>query len=174
MQKIFFSIYFILFLILPEVIFAQKVERKKANVATKEWRYELECIGVGSQGTYLVKVWSYSKNQNVAIEQAKKNAVHGVVFKGYAGTGQKCPSQPALAPQVGVENQFESFFSKFFADGGDYMKYISVSGDGATGANDVEKVGKQYKIGVIVSVMKDALRKDLEAAGVIKGLSSGF
>jgi hypothetical protein len=38
----------------------------------------------------------------------------------------------------------------------------------------VIKIGKEYKIGVIVSVQKDYLRKDLEAAGVIKGLSSGF
>jgi len=36
------------------------------------------------------------------------------------------------------------------------------------------KVGKEYKIGVVVSVSKDQLRKDLEAAGIIKGLSSGF
>jgi hypothetical protein len=172
MKKLFLSLSLII--LLYSINFAQPVQRNKAEVATKEWRYELECMGVGSQGSYLVKVWSYSKNSKVAIEQAKKNAVHGVVFKGYAGTGQKCPSQQALAPQVGVEDQFEAFFDRFFANGGDYMKYVSVSGDGVPGVNDVEKVGKQYKIGIVVSVMKDALRKDLEAAGVIKGLSSGF
>jgi hypothetical protein len=161
-------------LMLFALSFAQPIQRNKAETATKEWRYELECVGVGTQGSYLVKVWSYSKNAKVAIEQAKKNAVHGIVFKGYAGSGQKCPSQRALVTQVGAEDQFEPFFSKFFADGGDYMKYISVSGDGAPGAGDVVKVGKEYKIGIVVSVMKDALRKDLEAAGVVRGLSSGF
>ena len=54
------------------------------------------------------------------------------------------------------------------------MKYVSESGDGNVDAGDRVKVGKEYKIGVLVSVSKDALRKDLEAAGIIKGLSSGF
>jgi hypothetical protein len=171
-KKIFFFLVFIF--VLQVVTFSQIIQRKKADITTKEWRYELECVGVGSQGTYLVKVWSYSKSAKIAIEQAKKNAVHGIVFKGFAGTGQKCPGQQALAPQVGVEDQFESFFDSFFANGGDYMKYVSVSGDGVPGPDDVEKVGKEYKIGIVVSVMKDALRKDLEAAGVIKGLSAGF
>ncbi len=164
----------VIFLLLGFIATAQPIQRNKAEVATKEWRYELECAGVGTQGSYLVKVWSYSKNAKVAKEQAKKNAVHGIVFKGYAGSGQKCPSQKAMSSQVNVEDQFESFFNKFFADGGDYMKYVSVSGDGVPKAGDVQKVGKEYKVGIIVSVMKDALRKDLEAAGVIKGLSSGF
>jgi hypothetical protein len=161
-------------LLLCTLSFAQPIQRNKAETATKEWRYELECVGVGTQGSYLVKVWSYSKNAKVANEQSKKNAVHGIVFKGYAGSGQKCPSQRALTTQVGVEDQFESFFNKFFADGGDYMKYVSISGDGIPKAGDVQKVGKEYKVGIIVSVMKDALRKDLEAAGVVRGLSSGF
>ena len=37
------------------------------------------------------------------------------------------------------------------------------------------KVGKnEYKVGVVISVSKDLLRKDLEAAGIIKGLGAGF
>ena len=62
----------------------------------------------------------------------------------------------------------------FFEDGGKYMKYVSVSTDGQISADDRKKVGKEYKVGIVISVMKDALRKDLESAGVIKGLSSGF
>lgn len=54
------------------------------------------------------------------------------------------------------------------------MKYVSVSTDGQISADDRKKVGKEYKVGIVISVMKDALRKDLESAGVIKGLSSGF
>ena len=54
------------------------------------------------------------------------------------------------------------------------MKFVSASGDGNIAAGDRVKVGKEYKIGIVVSVMKDQLRKDLEAAGIVKGLSSGF
>jgi hypothetical protein len=149
--------------------------RKKANKDTQQWRYEIECMGTGVQGTYLIKVWSYSKKPDVAIEQAKKNAVHGIIFKGYAGSKNGCTSQKPLARNPNLEQEQESFFKSFFADGGKYMKFVSFASDAAVGTGDILKVGKkQYKIGVVVSVKKDELRKDLEIAGIIKGLSSGF
>ena len=152
---------------------AQKGKKKKADKQTAEWRYELQGMGTGSSGTYLVKVWSYSKNANVAMEQAKKNAIHGVIFKGFSDVkgGQ---SQKPLARDPNVEQEKADFFKDYFADGGKYMKFVSVTNDGAVAAGDRIKVGKEYKVGVIVSVSKEALRKDLEAAGIIKGLSSGF
>lgn len=154
---------------------ANSQARRKAEKDTKQWRYEIECMGTGVQGTYLVKVWSYSKKPKVAIEQAKKNAVHGIVFKGFAGGAKGCSTQKPLARDANLEQEKEGFFNDFFADGGKYMKFVSLSGDGAVGAGDRLKVSKkEYKVGVIVSVRKDALRKDLEAAGIIKGLASGF
>ena len=147
--------------------------RKKADKDTKIWRYEIEAAGVGTQGSYLIKVWSYSKNPKAAIEQAKKNAVHGVVFKGFSGK-QGVPGQKALASNPNIEQDRKDFFDDFFADNGKYMKYVTESGDGSIASEDRLKAGKEYKIGIVVSVNVDALRKDLEAAGVIKGLSSGF
>jgi len=161
-----------LFLLITTVSFAQA--RKKADRDTKEWRYEIECAGIGKEGTYLIKVWSYSKKKNVAIEQCMKNAVHGVLFKGFAGRGQGCTSQKALANSPNIEEEKADFFDEFFADGGKFMKYVSDAGDGNVSADDRLKVGNEYKMGVLVVVNKDALRKDLEAAGIIRGLSSGF
>ncbi len=149
--------------------------RKKADKETIQWRYEIECVGTGTQGTYLIKVWSYSKKPHVALEQAKKNSIHGVIFKGFAGGGQGCSSQKPLARNPNIEQEKAVFFKDFFADGGKYMKFVSSSTDGAVGAGDVLKVGKnEYKVGLVVSVQKDLLRKDLEAAGIIRGLASGF
>lgn len=147
--------------------------RKKADKDTENWRYEIECAGVGTQGTYLIKSWSYSKKPNVALEQAKKNAVHGVVFKGFAGK-QGVPGQKALASNPNIEQEKAEFFKDFFADNSKYMKYVNVSGDGSVAAGDRMKVGKEYKVGVVVSVNVSALRTDLEQAGIIKSLGSGF
>lgn len=142
--------------------------KNKADADTKQWRYEIECEGNGSQGTYLVKVWSYSKKQATAANQAVKNAVHGVIFKGVAGGGG-CASQKPLASSPGVQYDYADFFDRFFAEGGEYAKYASV-----VGVPEYIKIGKEYKAGVVVSVAKDQLRKDLESAGIIKSLSSGF
>lgn len=143
--------------------------KSKANKDTDRFRYEIECAGNGAQGTYLIKVWSYSKKQATASAQAAKNAVHGVIFKGYAG-GNGCVGQRALAHSAGVEEEYADYFDSFFADNGEYRKYVST----VAGTEEVVKVGKEYKVGVVVSVKKDDLRKALEAAGVIKGLNYGF
>jgi len=168
--SIVISFFISAFFILPE---AQGQARKKADKDTQQWRYELEAVQTGVQGTYLIKVWTYSKKANVAIEQAKKNAVHGVIFRGFSGSG-RVPGQKALAQSPNLEEEKSDFFKLFFDDGGKYMKYISLTNDGAVAAEDRLKVGKEYKVGVIVSVNVDALRKDLEEAGIIKGLGRGF
>jgi hypothetical protein len=146
----------------------------KADEATGAWKYEIECMGVGTDGTYLVKVWSYSKNPKIATSQAKKNAVHGVIFKGFIGGANGCTTQKPLASNPNLEMEKADFFEPFFEEGGKYMKFVTLSSDGNIAAEDRMKVGKEYKTGVIVSVAKNELRKDLEAAGIIKGLSNGF
>jgi hypothetical protein len=147
--------------------------KRKANKDTEAWRYEIEALQTGVQGTYLIKVWSYSKNPDVAIEQAKKNAVHGIIFKGFAGK-QGVPGQQALSSNVNLDQEKADFFDPFFSNGGKYMKFVAVTNNGAVAAEDRMKIGKEYKIGVIVSVNVASLRKDLEDAGIIKKLGGGF
>jgi len=146
--------------------------KQTADKYTAQWRYEVEPVSIGTQGSYLIKVWSYSKKQAVAAEQAKKNAVHGVVFRGFAGMNGVSRKAPLASPNL--ENEKREFFVPFFADGGRYMKYVSITNDGSIGAKDRLKVGKEYKIGVVVAVAVDELRKDLEDAGIIRPLGAGF
>lgn len=150
-------------------------KKNKANEDTKIWRYDVECQGIAKQGAKLIKVWSYSKNPKHAISSAMKNAVHGIIFKGYAGGGQGCTSFQPLVKDPGQESKHQAFFDAFFADGGEYMKYVSAATDGRVAAGDRLKISRrEYKIGVIVNVMSDQLRKRLESEGIIRGLSSGF
>jgi hypothetical protein len=152
---------------------AQMFSKKKSKKDTHNFRYEMECIGEGKQGTYAIKVFSYSKKPTVAIEAAKRNAVHGIIFKGISGG--KCVNKPALARNPNLEQEKAAFFKDFFANGGKYSKFVVASTDGAVEAGDVTKVSKkEFKVGVNVSVNVSLLRKDLEAAGIIKGLGSMF
>jgi hypothetical protein len=169
----FKKISFLFISILFFSIGANAQAKRKADKDTEAWRYEIEVVQTGTQGTYLVKVWSYSKKPDVAIEQAKKNAVHGVIFKGFTGTST-VPGQKALTNNVNLEEEKADFFKPFFADGGKYMKFVSITNDGAVAAEDRMKIGKEYKVGVVVVVNISALRKDLEEAGIIKALGAGF
>lgn len=145
------------------------VSKKKADKDTQQYRYEIACAGNAAQGTYLVKVSTYSKKADVAENQCRKNAVHGIIFKGYGGDNG-CVAQRALCSTPGAEVEYETFFKSFFADGGEYQKYASI----VAGTTEVTKVGKEYKVSVIVSVRKDDLRRALEAAGVVRSLNAGF
>lgn len=155
---------------------AQVSKKAKAQKDTEAWKYEIECVGIGKPGTKIIKVWSYSKKANIATAQAKKNAIHGIIFQGYAGGGgQGCTNQAALVTDPTIEQQKKEFFDNFFdINGGKYMKFVSRSSDATPEVIKVNIKGYKYKVGVIVTVMTNSLRKDLEAAGVVKGLSSGF
>ena len=148
-------------------------QNKKADKDTRNWVYEIEPVSVGAQGSYLIKVWSYSKKPIVALEQAKKNAVHGIIFKGFTGI-QGVPGQRPLTNNPNLEVEQAEFFKNFFAEGGKYMKFVNITNDGSVAAEDRLKIGKEYKIGVVVSVNVAGLRKDLEDAGMVRGLNSGF
>ena len=171
MKKINILIILISLLTLPYLSMAQS--KKKADKETAEWRYEIEAEGTGTQGSYQIKVWTYSKNPETAIEQAKKNAVHGIIFKGFPDK-ERVKGQKALAQNPNLEQEKEDFFKAFFEDGGKYQKFVSLANNGAIAPGDRIKIGKEYKIGVVVSVNVAALRKDLEEAGILKGLGSGF
>ncbi|MRT16579.1 hypothetical protein F3C99_06375 [Vitellibacter sp. q18] len=150
-------------------------KKEKAKEDTKIWRYDIECEGIGKPGSKLVKVWSYSKNPKHAISSAMRNAVHGIIFKGYAGGGQGCTSFQPLINDPSVEEQHKAFFDAFFEEGGEYLKYVSAATDGNIAPGDRLKVSKrEYKIGAVVTVMSDQLRKRLEKENIIKSLTSGF
>lgn len=163
----------IIFTLTISNLYGQIFSQAKANKDTRNFRYEVEAVGEGVEGTYLLKVWTYSKSAKVSITQSKKNAIHAVIFQGFAGSNQ-ISGQPPLCSNSNAEIQFADFFNNFFADNGPYLKYVSVSGDGSVAAGDRLVVGKEYKIGVIVSVRKDLLKKELVEAGIIKTINSGF
>lgn len=169
------------FLFLASIIVLASCSATRQATADKQtltWRYEIEpTSGQATQGSILVKVWSYSKDKNIAQSQAGKNAVHGVLFKGVAALNDgasRIPAQRPIVTDPNAENTHADFFKTFFADGGKYMKYVNFVNNGIPAAGDIIKIRNEYKIGIKVSVSKDALRKEMEADGIIQSLSSGF
>ena len=156
-------------------------KQKKADAATEAWEYEIETVGKTGSTDYVLKVWSYSKNSMIAEEQSKKNAIHAVVFKGVP-SADRVPGLKALVSDPVAEEANADFFKEFFADGGDYMKFVTRTNSGfaeVVKLTKVKKSGKEsepkkFKIGLTVRVNVPALRKHLEQKGIIRSLSSGF
>lgn len=154
------------FSISVHTVFASSPKKEAA-----QWKYDIECAGTGNEGTFLVKVWTYSNKGTIPNEEAKKNAVHGVLFRGFAANGVGCVSQRPLIKDASVQHEKADFFDSFFGKESPYLKYATIS----SSVPEVIKISKkEFKVGYVVTVSKDLLRKDLEVAGIVKSLSAGF
>ena len=173
----FLKAYLLFFMLICISVLAtaqRKPKQTQEDKDTQSWRYELKTAEeIGMQGTYLLKVYTFSKSPNIATEQSKKNAIHGVIFRGFQGDG-RLPGQKPLCPDPNAEIAHADYFKDFFAEGGKYMKFVRFTNDGAVPQTDVLKRGNEYQIGLTVAVDITGLRKELESAGIIKSLSSGF
>ncbi|MBR5241295.1 MAG: hypothetical protein IKW05_05105 [Muribaculaceae bacterium] len=141
-----------------------------SSFASDMFEYDVECGGaISKEGYYMVKVWVYSANKKVTPDELKKAAVHGALFRGVSASGE-CRSFKPLAGSAIAESQHKDFFNSFFGADKQYLSYVTL----ASTPYEYIKVSKKYKVGTIAIISKDALRKDLEKAGVIRGLSTGF
>lgn len=87
--------------------------------------FDVTCLGTDLDGTQTLRAFGKGKDKKQAMEQARKNAVRAVIFKGItSGTGE-CNKRP-LINEVNAEEKYETYFNKFFKDGGEYQKYTSL------------------------------------------------
>jgi hypothetical protein len=165
MKKI--VLYFLFNTILISAFSQSGRDQRKANIATEEWRYEINCRGTGgANSSYLLDVVSYLRDDKLAINQSKKNAVHGIIFKGVFGNTVGCEAKPALSSNPNLFDQKREYFDAFFADGGTFSKFVRLP----TGRPDmVDQVTKnEFRVNMTAQVDIDALRAQLEADGIIE------
>jgi hypothetical protein len=146
----------------------QLLAQKERDPGT--YNYEVQFIRTGLEGTELFKVFTYCKKEKDCFEYAKIDALKAILFKGIPGSGLQRP----LVNEAGGEDKYRDYFKTFFSEGGKYLNFVAISNDGSIEDDDRLKVGKQLKIGVVVSVQKANLRRELESAGIVKKLSEGF
>ncbi len=148
--------------------FAQNIKKEYKKLWASDVSYECTVVGIGTDGTKLLKVWGYEKKEAEAKIEAKKNAVAACLFKGAVGTREQIVK--AIVPDPSIADAHQAYFDKFFETGGQYLQYVALSTDAS--GKDIVKMDKGYKVGVIVSVMYDKLREEMERQGVVKKLSN--
>lgn len=151
---------------------AQKRKDRKA-LYSSQYNYQIQCLGVGNDGTKLFKVWGFDRNAKNAAYKAKRNAVAACIFRGIPAGGG-ADKTPAIITEPDAEKKHADFFDSFFAAGGKYLQYVNVTTDGAPSGKDRIRIKRGYKVAVIVSIAYDDLRKYLETQGVARSLNQGF
>lgn len=133
---------------------------------------ELQMAEIGMPGTLVITIWSYASTSSISDQDVCKNAIWGVIFDGVSDNlERRITGKPALFQEKYQTQQ--KYFDDFFKTG-DFLKYVNVAENGYIEMGNVIKLKKGYKIGKIVVVKYDQLRKRLVQDGVIKGLDSGF
>ncbi|MBR5604625.1 MAG: hypothetical protein IKY27_02825 [Bacteroidales bacterium] len=135
--------------------------------------YNVQTMGVGIDGTYLINVTDYFKttDERVYLDGLKKDAVHCVIYSGIpAGNGSI--KQPALLNNdtriEGNEEALNQFFEQKL-----YLNFINSIVNSSKTIVRV-KDSKDYKISVTMSVNKDELRNYLIDNNIIKSLNYLF
>ena len=121
-------------------------------------------------GSQTLKSWGVGRNSFDAIEQAKKNAVNEVIFKGIRKGQAGCDTRPILVAGNARE-KYRDYFFDFFVDKGPYLEYVSLKDESlmqkiTSGWKIFPK--KEVRMSVIVRVKRNKLRKKLMHDNLIK------
>jgi len=132
--------------------------------------YQTECISIQSDGSVAFKIWDTKKGDKYTSEQARKDAIHAVLFSSVSG-GAGCTTQPPILNTSEEQNNFKAIEKSFFAKNGKWAVYTRNSTTETTLPTSLgENNWKVYQ----VSVSKNELRNFLEEQKVIKSLNQGF
>ena len=128
-------------------------------------RSSIRCLGVELDGSQTLRVQGYGRNRSDAKEQAMKNAVWAVIFDGIRDGVEGCNMRP-LVTEVNAKERYEDYFNIFFADNGEYKKYVSLRDTKKrSGGKSKDKVGYAYDL--TVRVLRAQLKARLKADNLI-------
>lgn len=132
--------------------------------------YQTECVSLETDGFITFKIWNTKSGKSYKSEQARKDAIHAVLYAGIAGSSG-CVTQEALLMKSEEIEKFKGIEKDFFSSNGKWAQYTRSSATETT--LPVNLGAKNWKV-YQVSVSKDALKKYLSEKSIIKSINSGF
>jgi hypothetical protein len=155
-----------IFIIVFVCLFCTLMSCNTSNKLGAYYTYETECLGTELDGSYTLKAWGIGRNAVDAFEQARKNAIRDVIFKGITKGKNDCQIKPILF-EVNAYDKYRDYFNKFFADKGTYNKYVNYK-DKRAGSSKRQRTDAEIKKGVIVRVKYAELRERLIQDNILK------
>jgi len=122
--------------------------------------FETQCLGVEEDGSQTVRAWGFGKKKKDAVEQAMKNAVRDVLFKGIKEGMDGCNLRPMIT-EVNARERHAAYFNNFFADGGKYKSFVSLKDENKKKSRESVKSSLGTRWSVTVRVLCPKLRERL-------------
>ena len=140
------------------------------SFANNNRNYQNECVTIDTDGYLIIKIWDTKKGAKYKPAQARKDAIHAILFSGISG-GNGCSTQPPILNKTEEQENFKTIEKSFFAKKGKWSMFTrSAATESTLPANLGIKNWKVYQ----VSISKNELRKYLEEQKIIKSLTNGF
>lgn len=138
------------------------VKKTTAYSATKT-----TCIATELDGSYTLRVEGRGRNAVDAYKEAGKQAVYDMLFTTITWkNGATKNIQPVFVSMRRAYTDNESYFNAFFADGGEYEKYISMKEKRET-SSIWQRTNAQSVCVTTVCVYRNQLRNKLIADGIL-------
>ena len=130
--------------------------------------FTTDCYGSEMDGSITVKAWGNGRNYFDATEQAMKNALRDVLFKGIKTGQSDCPTSPLII-EINALEKHEDYFAAFFADKGPYTKFVNLKDEKIIQKIGREKKGAQNSVteSALVRVKRLELKKQLITDNII-------
>lgn len=129
------------------------------------YNFGTTAISVLPSGLITMRAWGGGPDKARAIEEAMKNAVSDVIFKGVKGASGYAGQ--AIVTEVNARERYAEYFDLFFADGGEYKKFVTETSSKDKSRTRAKSDGRQ-NFGVTVTVDRNALKQQLRQDGIIK------
>ena len=146
----------ILILFSSILTYSQKSQKKNAG----NYAYEVECMGIEMDGSVTVKAFGKGRNRADAVEQAKKEAINTILFKGLKNGRSECGIVPLLN-EPNIREKKEEYFNLFFKDNGEYQKYVSNADESLFKKEKLKARDGDVVFGFIIRVQKSELKSKL-------------
>ena len=137
------------------------------ETASAYYAYETVCLGVALDGSQILRAWGIGRTRADAKEQAKKNALNDVIFKGIRSGNEICDTKP-LVFETNAREKYDDFFNRFFSKDGDYEKFVTYKEGGRYLNRSKELSRLEKKFGIVVTVYRSQLKEYLKTNGIIK------
>jgi hypothetical protein len=130
----------------------------KQNKTASYYSVETECLEDKLDGSFILQAWGKGSNKSEAIDQAKRNVLNDILFKGVT---KGCQMRPLII-EINASTKYKSYAYSFFNS--DYKNFISIE----KSPKSLKKSRKQTSYGIKVRVKVEDIRQKLITDNIIK------
>lgn len=137
-------------------VFGQIFNKQKKTASY--YSVETECVEDKLDGSFILQAWGKGSSKSEAIDQAKRNVLNDILFK---GINKGCQMRPLII-EVNASTKYKSYVYSFFNS--DYKDFISIE----KSPKSLKKSRKQTSYGIKVRVKVEAIRQKLITDNILK------